>query len=140
MIDMPPKHRDYVKGLDGNYHVFEVLPEACAGADWSSCTHAKFGTLENKVSQMEQTSQRSWTVGERFSAEVGNLFYSVRTSMEVTYGENFSKTQGTIDSFTFSKIVPASTGDTVIYHATPYKLWEYPVYALGSATQSIICS
>ena len=56
----------------------------------------------------------------------------LKASLTHTYGENFSSSTTTIKTRVFNELATAYTHDAVVYFGTPYKIWEYPVFASGS--------
>ena len=75
VINMPPKHRDYVKVDDGggdyHYELFEVLTEPCAPTSGDPrCTHAKHARSFEESSEMGTQSQRDWAIGGGLETKV----------------------------------------------------------------------
>jgi hypothetical protein len=58
----------------------------------------------------------------------------VTTSLDNTYGEGFSTSSGAINTVSFSDTITAADSDVVIYNATSYAIYEYPVFNAPGGT------
>ena len=96
-LNLPPMHRDIVKDQYENNQLIEILTDAKA-------THYT-GNTQQESSTM--TSNRDWSLSTGFDMSVGGSGHSVTTSLENTYGEDFSKTEGKINSTQFEDTVTA---------------------------------
>ena len=137
VINMPPKHRDYVKVDDGDgsfhYELLEILTEACDASADPSCTHAKHATTDAGESSTESTSQRDWAVGGGLDGKLGFPAGGfIDLSLKYTYGDKFTGSHGTIESSSYREDASAYINDKIVHLGTPYKVWEYPVFVAGT--------
>ena len=129
LMDMLPKHRDLVKDANGDYQLVEVLNETC----WDTpgdprCTHAKHGGKEGEESEMRTKVERDWAIGGGLDSKISHGSTFVDFSLKYSYGENFTKTETTINSQTFTQYATAYNHDKIVYYGMPYRVWEYPIY------------
>jgi len=83
IINMPPKHADYIKDDSGNYHLIEVLTQPCVESPTDPrCTHAKFTNKEGTVSSTTNKSQRDWMVGGGLDAKLNYGSWFVDASLK----------------------------------------------------------
>ena len=121
-INMPPKHRDLLKGTDG-YTRIEISDDAYA-------VHvAQSGT----ITQSTITSKKDWALSSGFEMGVGAMGHKVTTSFEHTYGRNFEASHGTITTARYQDTTRADVSDQILYNGTNYAVWEYPVYGVQGA-------
>jgi hypothetical protein len=73
-------------------------------------------------------SKREWELSTGFEMGVGGGGHKVTTSLDNTYGENFSSSVTEISELEITDQTTANLYDQVIYNATNYAVWEYPVY------------
>jgi PKD repeat protein len=142
VINVPPKHRDYVKVDDGggNYHyeLFEVLTEPCTPtAGDPNCTHAKHAKEFFEESSTETKNKRDWAIGGGLDSKIDTSGAFVDLSLKYSYGENFQHSQGTIQSSSFTQQASAYINDKIVYFGTPYWVWEYPVFATAGSEQPV---
>ena len=124
VLNMPPKHRDYFKPCETcAYQLLEVASGAGATYDTKRA---------NETSTVTQ-NLRDWSVGAELTAKVQAGGGFVETSMKYTYGQNFSNSLGVMRSSSLAQKIEALDHDQIGYFGTPYKIWEYPVYAGDSA-------
>lgn len=88
-------------------------------------------TTDVKDSHFTLNVHRSHTLSDEFSDNVGLSVLSAQINQSITntYGENFSKTDDSGDTTTFSLMKTASVDDLIRVTYMPYTVWEYPVYA-----------
>jgi PKD repeat protein len=137
VINVPPKHRDYVKVDDGggnhHYELFEVLTEPCTPtAGDPLCTHAKHAKDFFEESSTETKNKRDWAIGGGLDSKIETSGAFVDLSLKYSYGNNFEQSQGTIQSSSFTQQASAYINDKIVYFGTPYWVWEYPVFVTGS--------
>ncbi len=80
------------------------------------------------------SSEREWSLSTGFEFGVGAGGSKVTTSLDNTYGEGFSKSSETLDTISFTDTITALNSDVVIYNATSYAVYEYPVYGAPGGT------
>ncbi|HBY08920.1 MAG TPA: hypothetical protein DEH22_14505 [Chloroflexi bacterium] len=130
-LNMPPKHWDRIKKSDGTYQVIKIRTEECwTSAKDPKCTHTLHGTVNYDKSTTEIEIQRNWSVGTEIG--LGEDKTAINTSLEYTYGQNFSKTTTTITKAAFSSDTTAGYDDQIIYYGNPYRIWEYPILSSNS--------
>jgi Concanavalin A-like lectin/glucanases superfamily/PKD domain len=129
IINVPPKHADYIKDEGGNYQLIEVLTQVC----WDSpadprCTHAKFATKEGATSSTANKSQRDWMAGGGLDAkiEMGRAF--VDLSLKYSYRNVFEKYNETVQSSTYAQTTMAYQHDQIVHYGTRVGVWEYPLF------------
>ena len=117
LLNLPPMHRDIVDG--------EVIT-----IDNGSIAIYTSGNTEELSTSSE--SKRDWSLSVGLETSVGAAGSTVTASLENTYGENFAAAATAINTVKFTSTYLAEDYDNVIYNATHYGIWEYPV--LGVAT------
>ena len=115
LLNMPPQHRDMIGG-----------EEISVGAD--SIASYTYEAGQEIISTAE--SQRDWSLSTGLELSGGAFGASATASLNNTYGENFSNTTEQLTSWSLTQQVDAYTSDQVLYNATDYEVWEYPVYGV----------
>ncbi|MDT8307544.1 MAG: PKD domain-containing protein, partial [Anaerolineae bacterium] len=117
-LNLPPMHRDILSGAG------EIVLNNGATAVYSA------GNTTEETSSSE--SIRDWSLSVGLEAAVGAAGHKVETSLKNTYGEGFTNSQSIIAKTKFEDITTAQYYDQVIYNATSYGIYEYPVYGVQS--------
>ncbi|HWQ83705.1 MAG TPA: hypothetical protein VN363_04015, partial [Anaerolineales bacterium] len=118
LLNLPPMHRDI---LDGE----EITIDNGAIAIY---TAGNTSTL-----QTSSESKRDWSLSVGLETSVGAAGHTVTASLDNTYGENFSKATTEISTVAFEDTTTAEDYDQVIFNATRYAIWEYPVLGVETA-------
>ena len=115
LLNMPPQHRDIING-----------EEITVGMD--SVASYTYEVGEEIISTVQ--SQRDWSLSTGLELSGGAFGASATASLENTYGENFSNTTSQLQAWSLTQQVDAYIADQVLYNATDYEVWEYPVYGV----------
>jgi len=115
LLNMPPQHRDIID-----------WEEIYVGMD--SIASYTFESGQQIISTVQ--SQRDWSLSTGLELSAGAFGASATASLENTYGENFSNTTTQLASWSLTQQVDANVADQVLYNATDYEVWEYPVYGV----------
>jgi len=118
-LNMPPVHRDIIE-VDGEDEVINVTGDV----------YAKHIGESSGVEVYESVSKREWSLSTGFEMGVGGGGTKVTTSLSNTYGQNFQNSITKIQDRKITDETTASIYDQVIYNATNYAVWEYPVYGV----------
>jgi hypothetical protein len=121
-INMPPKHRDLLKGT-GGYTRIEISDDA----------YAVHVSQSGTITQSTITSKKDWALSSGFETSAGAMGHKVTTSFEHTYGQNFEASHGTITTARYEDTTTADVSDQILYNGTNYAVWEYPVYGIQGA-------
>jgi hypothetical protein len=117
VVNAPPKHKDVIDGVLYNLN-----------ADQSG-TYAQFEQVVGSSTEVSVTTQKDWGVDSTFKLTIGDPEAThTTTSLENSYGQNFSATSGSVQSLTYTQSVGAITDDVLYYTRLDYDVWEYPVY------------
>jgi hypothetical protein len=116
-LNLPPMHRDIIE-VGGVDQVIEVINDAQA-VHIGESSGAEVYSSESK---------REWELSTGIEMSVGGGGHKVKTSMENTYGENFSESTTQINRIEITDETTANLFDQIIYNGTNYAVWEYPVY------------
>jgi hypothetical protein len=116
-LNMPPKHRDIVP--DGYGEMTEIVINQDATSTYT--------TTNDQTIESSSQSNREWSLSVGMESSVGGAAGTVEASLDYTYGSNFSKTETAINSITFSSETTAQYYDQVVFNATNYGIWEYPI-------------
>jgi hypothetical protein len=134
-LNLPPMHHDIVENSSGQDVEIEILNED---------TYAEYETVNTDGQQSTAQSSREWSLSTGFETSVGGMGATVKTSFDNTYGENFSKASTTVKNVDLADTITANMYDQVIYNATTYGVWEYPVLGVpegektGPTTVSVV--
>lgn len=129
VINMPPKHRDWVKDDQGVYHLVEVMTEACTPtASDPRCTHAKHATTAFTESTTSHKYQRDWGLGGGLDVVVGKVGWFVDASIKYMYGDGWENANNQITSANFTGSAAAYLHDQIVYDGVAFDAWEYPIY------------
>lgn len=116
LVNLPPHHQDIIKDGSG-IRVIDLFDSAYATYQDVSSTGETFSA----------TSKREWELSTGFELEAGAAGASVKTSLDNTYGENFSDSTTAIQELEVDATYTADQDDKVIFNRTDYHVWEYPV-------------
>jgi hypothetical protein len=142
VVNMPPKHRDLIQDVEGNYQLIESPVGDCdPSPDSPNCTHAKYARLDFQSSEQTIQTVHAYEISAGLENEacagggvegIAEVKACVRTSINATHGGNFEKSTEEIQSVGFRRKVIAANDDKVVYFGTPYGVWEYPVLSGAS--------
>jgi hypothetical protein len=118
-LNMPPEHRDIIE-VDGVDTVIKVTGDV----------YAKHIGESGGGEVYESVSKREWALSTGYEMGVGGGGAKVTTSLSNTYGQNFQDSITKIQDRQITDETTASIYDQVIYNATNYAVWEYPVYGV----------
>jgi hypothetical protein len=123
-LNLPPMHRDIIK-VNGTNEEIKISN----GAD------ATYSAANTQSEQSTSESKREWSLSTGLEMSVGGGGSKVKTSLDNTYGKNFSKSTTDITAKSFEDTTKADYYDQVIYNSTNYAVWEYPVYGVQENSQ-----
>ncbi|MBD3240248.1 MAG: hypothetical protein GF331_06645 [Chitinivibrionales bacterium] len=93
---------------------------------------ATYEQIDHTTTTVERVYNRDWGVSAAASAEVGGKWgfvsAKVKTELTAAYGEKFSKTSSSGQSFTVAMRTEATEEVSIYATVLTYNLWEYPVY------------
>ncbi len=137
ILNAPPIHFDVFNGENFDVNkCFDSNPDI-------SCNHRAI--YENASSQEFEVSTQisaDWGVSESIEAEggvgIGPVKASVSGSLSRGYGEGFSRVQGSSQQVTVKVTSDAIDDDRIYATISNYNIYEYPVFADGEQTGSVI--
>jgi hypothetical protein len=111
VINSPPKHRDF---LNGNF--IEI-----GNSDGN--TLARITRTSDTTKKIGVTQKRAWAVGAGIQTDIGR----VSASLSTTYGQNFEKTEESVQTVYYQDVSEVSGDDLLIQLQLSWDVWEYPV-------------
>lgn len=137
VLNAPPIHFDVFNGENFDVNkCFNDNPEI-------SCNHRAI--YENATSQEFEVATEvsaDWGVSESIEAEVGvragPVQASVSGSLSRGYGEGFGKVEGSSQKVTVKVTSDAIDDDRIYATISNYTIYEYPVFADGEQTGSVM--
>jgi len=130
LLNVPPRHHDIILPSVSATE-YELIEWYEPGGDNSS---AEYSTVLGGQEESYMSSEREWSLSTGFEFGAGAGGHKVTTSLENTYGEGFSNSSGEINTVSFSDTITAEDSDVVVYNATSYAVYEYPVYGAPGGT------
>lgn len=122
ILNAPPTHSDNVAGED-----LVDVNGIWEDGDCSAFTsHYSETTTESYT--VQTTVSNAWSVSAALSAEYSGLVVSASASLETSYGENFTNTNGTTTTTTEVSITTTCFDDAVYASIVTYDVYEYPLY------------
>ncbi|MDX2133669.1 MAG: T9SS type A sorting domain-containing protein [Saprospiraceae bacterium] len=132
VINAPPTHFDQFGSV--NYDVCNLY----AVGDPAPGGSQHFSAVYEEIVSNDFTFETNFTTDYALSTSVEAGFaaagFSLGAKMTRTYGERFSKTQGTSSTVTIAQRRNAFLDDELLAYTVDYKLFEYPVYNTVNAT------
>ena len=135
VLNAPPNHFDI---FDDNAESFAGPPyPQAAYRDVNNCYNlprrlvrscvfsAQYFRSSTSVVGVTTQVKRDWSVSAEASLNIKSIF---EASLKGTYGEGFSRLEGSSTTITISEEVTARTDDQVYATVIDYDVWEYPVY------------
>ncbi|WP_354011531.1 FG-GAP repeat protein [Endozoicomonas lisbonensis] len=122
LINEPPKHEDWWMNDEGK--VTDTLNV--------NNNRDSYVLYQNKLStstNMQLDISRDWSYSDKTSLSLGKKKLAMlKSSIEKTYGNNFTKKFGSIQSLEFGSNAYAEMDDYVVLLELGYTVWEYPTY------------
>lgn len=123
ILNAPPTHFD-VLGTT----VYDI--NSCYNENLASCLHTATYFKAEDVTKMVNTEVYSnWGLSAGLTLGASAYGIGAEAHLKATYGEKFSRTQGSSSTVQVSSEITASGDDLIYATVCDYEIWEYPVYA-----------
>lgn len=134
ILNAPPTHFD-VFGAS----TFDI--SGCASIPGCGFT-ARYETQSQRTISMTTEFKRDWAVGAKASGgfTIPKIKIGVQVKLEATYGQNFSRSNRTSETFTVNQAVTAALDDQIYAAISSYDIWEYPLISDGALDGYIMVS
>jgi len=117
VLNEPPKHMDTLDGVTTDVNSTD------------NGTYAAYETETEETTSMSIQVRRDWDFAAGMEMNVGDPEGThVKTSLDATYGADFSNSTTIVNSVTFGSSMKTTTDDIVLYTGKDIQVWEYPVY------------
>ena len=117
LLNEPPKHIDTLGGV--TYDVNST----------DTGTYAAYENSQSESTEMSVQVSRGWGFASGMEMNVGDPEGThVKDSLNITYGEHFTRTQTAFNTVAFGSEVKATSDDIVYYTGQDVQVWEYPAY------------
>jgi hypothetical protein len=121
ILNAPPIHFDVF-----NDTIFDVN---MSYNENQSLFRATYQTEEGEDKEVQTEINQDWGVSANLSAGGSFLGVGAKASLSASYGEGFSKVEGSTQSVTIRISADAVEDDRIYAIVTDYDIWEYPLYA-----------
>lgn len=123
-FDGPPYPAEAYRDINNCYNLPRLFFTSCAFA-------ARYIRSESSVVGVTTQVTRDWSVSAGVSVDIKGIF---EAGLKSTYGEKFSRVEGTSTEIAISEAVTARTEDQIYATVIDYDVWEYPIYASDGTT------
>ncbi len=131
ILNAPPLHFDSFDGV--NFDINKCFDPNPLVPCEHRATYVNSQTVEVDV---ETQISADWGMSKELTGEISSgvgAFFGVRIGMSLTntYGEGFSKVEGSSNTFTVTSTTSAINDDLIYASVIDYDIFEYPAYAEG---------
>jgi hypothetical protein len=117
VLNEPPKHIDTLDGVTTDVNSTD------------NGTYAAYETETEETTSMSIQVRRDWDFAAGMEMNVGDPEGThFKTSLDATYGSDFSNSTTIVNSVTFGSSMKTTTDDIVLYTGKDLQVWEYPVF------------
>ncbi|MFT5789300.1 MAG: hypothetical protein ACI8SJ_001416 [Shewanella sp.] len=125
LINEPPKHQDYWSDSDDAAGEIKTL-----NVNNNPNSYVLYQNKLSASTNMMLDISRDWSYSDKLESSLGiKKILALKSSIEKTYGNNFDKKYGSIQSLEFGANVFAEMDDYVVSLELGYTVWEYPTYS-----------
>ncbi len=108
-------------------------PPTQAGVNAIGGASLMFTDATQQQSAFNYTVNDGWTVSDELGVNLSTGLGQLTQSMNTTYGENFTNTSGSNQTYAQTVTDRLTDDDLILASGTSYDVWEYPVYASAAA-------
>lgn len=124
----PPYPQEAYRDVNNCYNLPRRLVRSCVFS-------AQYFRSSTSVVGVTTQVKRDWSVSAEASLDIKGIF---ETSLKGTYGEGFSRLEGSSTTITISEEVTARTDDQVYATVIDYDVWEYPIYVRDGSQEGTL--